>query len=496
MATAATAAAAVTLRSFLESRRVTSAQWNITGLATDIGKYAVSDDDYGIFLELFYQHCFIAHRPAHLLERHSTDASPILVDLDFRWTPADTIVRRYTDDAIGQFVHALASALHRYIALDEEIRFFVQETPAPRIENAQLKDGIHIVCPDIAMRYEDLFALRRYLLEQHIIESCFPDLLNSPTDCLDESVIKRNNWFIYGASKNPVRPPYRVTRCFVLSPDGDISEEAVAMSAQELICTLSIRCPSGPTEYIIRPDMAEEWYTWKALCDKKQPPPTTTTKITDIVHVADDTESINSHMSDSISKIIHRPGLVWTIEEENDGYKLTHNSKRCLVETDYEHSTLGHSCVFVKATGANLVCFSHKSKRLPKVVATALWRALCGDDDPSVAEERYHTLKTEFERNVFRILDPPGYVVNVDGKRVHYTRAQLIDMNSGVFIDDDKKVRFIDQWLRDDKIRTYARTEYFVDPAECPPSVFNIFEGFAASRPQRPKARSSPADAL
>lgn len=476
--TAAAAPRPATLRSFLEARRVTSAQWNITGLAADIGKYHVSDEDYGNFLQLFYEHCHVAARPAHLLERHSPDASPILVDLDFRWPAAGARIYRAT--AVAQFVTALASALVRFIQWDDDadLRFFVQETPAPRIEKGQHKDGIHIVCPDIALRYEELFALRRYLLEQNIVDSCFPDRLNPATDCLDESVVRRNNWFLYGASKSPERSPYRVSRCFVLSPDGDVSEDTVLPTAQELVCALSIRRTAGASSYSVRPDMAEEWNTWKSLCDKK-PATATTTDIIVCSPPTDDAASVASHLSENISKIIHYPGLVWTITEEGAGFKLTHNSKRCLVDTGAEHSTLNHSCVFVNAASANLVCFSHNSRRLPKPIAAALWKLLNGDTEDCSA--RYSAMKSEFEKNVFRILDPPGYVVNVDGKRVHYTRAQLIDMNSGSFVDSDKKVRFIDQWLRDDSIRTYARMEYYVDPAECPAAVFNTFGGFKAT---------------
>jgi hypothetical protein len=52
-------------------------------------------------------------------------------------------------------------------------------------------------------------------------------------------------------------------------------------------------------------------------------------------------------------------------------------------------------------------------------------------------------------------------------------------MNSGIFLDDAKKERFIDWWLRDEHIRTYNRVGYFVDVAECPTTVFNTFAGFA-----------------
>ena len=468
----------VPLRAFLDARRVTDANWNLTGMAGDVGKYRVSDDDYGELLRLHYEHVFVAGRHSALLERHSATGSPILIDLDFRWAPPLT-ERRYTADGVGSFITQYIAALHRFFVCDCELRFYVQETPAPRQDGDVVKDGIHVVCPDINMRYEDMFILRKYVLEQGVVRGAFPDLMNRDDDCFDEAVIKRNNWFLYGASKITGRPAYAVTRCFVLAQDGTVTEERVCETAQECVCMFSIRTATA-SDYTVRPDMMEEWNTWKSICDKKPKPKTTDI----IVHQDDDTNSVHTHMSEQISRIIKQPGLVWTVAEVDDGYKLSHNSKRCLVADDVEHSAVGHSCVFVTQSAANLVCFSHKSKRLPKPMAVCLWNVLSGTSDANESDVRYEVLKANFEKHAFRILDPPGYMVYITDKWVHYNRAQLIDMNSGVFVDDERKERFIDRWLRDCCIRTYARMDYYVDVSDCPHTIYNMFEGFAAQQVQ------------
>lgn len=167
----ATTAAPPTLRAFLDSRRVTSASWNITGLGNGpqgwIGKYHVSDDDYGTFLQVYHEHVFIQRKHAALLERHSPDASPILIDLDFRTASTEEPpTRHYSPDDVTTFVTEYAAAIHRFLDFrdTDELRLFVHETPAPRIEDGQYKDGIHIICPGAMMRYDDLFALRKYIL--------------------------------------------------------------------------------------------------------------------------------------------------------------------------------------------------------------------------------------------------------------------------------------------------------------------------------------------
>lgn len=473
------------LRAFLDARRVTEGDCNLVGMSgDDKGKYAVADDDYGTFLQLYHEHVFGHGRPSSLMERHSAVASPILIDLDFRYDPSAVTERQYTTNEITQFVSQYAAALHHFFVVNDELRFYVQETPAARLDGAVFKDGIHVVCPDINMRYEDLFVLRKYTLEQNIVGANFSNLSNSAEDCFDEAVIKRNSWFLYGASKTATRPAYVVTRCFVLSSDGTVTEEVARESPQECVCMFSIRTLMA-SDYVVRPDMVEEWNTWKSLCDKKPAKKTVAQKVTDIiVHQNDDAESVHTHISEQISRIIKQPGLVWDITEMDDGFKLTHNSKRCLVADDVEHSAVGHSCVFVTQAAANLVCFSHKSKRLPKPMAVCLWNMLSGQTEANENDARYGVIKDSFEKQVFRILDPPGYMVNIEHKWIFYTRAQLIDMNSGLFVDEQKKERFIDRWLRDSCIRTYARMDYYVDMAECPPNIFNTFEGFAAHQLQ------------
>lgn len=479
---------AIPLRAFLESRRVTSPQWNITGMGSHVGKYYVADEDYGDFLQVYHDHVFTQRQPAHLLERHSPVAAPILIDLDLHYAVSDPpFERTYTSENIQHFVNEYAKIFHRFIAYENPIRFYVHTIPTPIHDatHGRFKDGIHIICPDINMHYDDMFALRKYVLDNTTaITGAFHGISNTPNDCFDDSVIQRNNWFLYGSTKSLDRKPYVVSTCYILEPDGAFYEEPASETTAEYVVTFSIRAAEAST-YTIRSDVAEEWNTWKSICDKKPKAKTTETAIVKATGPADDTDSVVSHLSEHISKIIHQPGLTWEVAEEGDGYKLTHNSKRCLVATDVEHSSLGHSCVFVTAAVANLVCFSHKTKRLPKPVATALWKMLAGETASTSHDaitERYSLVKSQFERGVFRILDPPGYMVQVCDKWIHYTRAQLIDMNSGVFVDEEKKIRFIDQWLRDDSIRTYARADYFVDAAECPSMVFNTFKGFVGAQ--------------
>jgi hypothetical protein len=474
---------ATALRTFLNARRAAKGKpFNVTGMNKDddIGIYNITDEDYPEFLRLHHDHVFVHSQPSSLLERH-TVYSPILIDLDFRYTGSSNTNREFEKKHIRQFVHSYAQAFCKFIDYNQSLRFFVELKLSPTIEKNVKKDGIHIICPDITVDYNILLTLRKYLLDEAVLK-CFPAFTNTEDDCFDEAVIQRNNWFLHGATK-PEKEQYNVVYCFIADPDGTFDETEWDESNRDMTSLFSIRLNrESISSYKIKEDMIEEWNMWEATTDSKTKPKSKIASNNEIVlRLDDDGGSVFSNKSESISKLLKMNGCVWEITEMTEGYKLTHNAKTCLVETGVTHSTLGHSCLFVKKECATFSCFSHNTKRLPKTKGSKLWKILADEEDElDLLEKEYNRIKLSFESNAFRILDPPGYMVFVGEKWIHYNRQQLTDMNSGIFLDDDKRERFIDWWLRDETIRTYDRMGYFVNNVDCPLKTFNMFTGFAA----------------
>lgn len=475
-----------TLSTFLDKRRATKdTDWNITGMSKeDMGKYYIPHNEYDVFQDLYYQHVFQNCSASSLLERHGT-YTPLLIDLDFRYVDG-TKERPFEKRNIVSFLSNYAKAFYHFIDYNKPLRFFVLVKQDMIREKDVVKDGIHIVCGDITVDYNVPFVLRKYTLEQGIM-ACFPDRINSDDDTFDESVIRRNNWFLYGASK-PDKEAYAVDYCFMGYADGRMEECEWIEDDKDFIKLFSLQVGRDvPISLTIRPDVIDEWKTWESIACSggvKKPSTKKTGAIATIADTkADDSSSICSHLSDGITKILKLKGLTWEVSECEEGYKLAHNTTNCLVMEGVNHSTIGHSCVFVQRTHATISCFSHKTKKIPRGKAEALWLLLTnGEDDASDLNEAYAVRKTDFETRNFRVLNPPGYMTFIEDGWIHYTRQQLIDMNSGLFLDGAKKERFIDWWLRDEAIRTYSRIGYYVDASECASSVFNTFRGFVGSR--------------
>jgi len=186
-----------------------------------IGKFKIPEEEYEKFLELAHDHVFV-HEQAHsLVEKHKAQ-SPILIDLDFRYASGGPLRRRFTDEQIRTFVAAYADAFARFfneiLNKDGEsvkLQFFVALKPAPEGSSDAHKDGIHIVCPTLTTAPEIQYAIRGYLLQTGAIERIFGEtgMTNDAQDCLDISVIARNNWFLYGASK-PDKAWYKVENVY------------------------------------------------------------------------------------------------------------------------------------------------------------------------------------------------------------------------------------------------------------------------------------------
>ena len=244
------------LRAYLDTKFTTAADWNITGMGGGwTGKFKIPEEEYDLYLDLHHDHVFKKGRACSLLEKHKKQ-SPILIDLDFRYAAGGPLRRRFTDEQVRDFVAAYADAIVRFFGpLPEEkpLQFFVMLKPAPEADTARdnHKDGVHIVCPSLTTGPEFQYAIRGYLLQTGVIERIFGStgMTNPAQDCLDLSVIQRNNWFLYGACK-PDKAWYKVEHVYSVSIPAtydeitadSLEEETLdTWTTTELVKLLSIR---------------------------------------------------------------------------------------------------------------------------------------------------------------------------------------------------------------------------------------------------------------
>lgn len=228
------------------------------------GRWLIPDEKYPAFLDVLHEYLFEARgRPVNFVEQPRLDKpKPILIDLDFKFNGDTALTHRFKKTHVNQFVKCVSDSLSEMFDVDsyESLRFFVSLRPQAYqdMKNKNVKDGIHIQCPDIALTNEKQKVLRLMLLEKEAIKSSFNDIgyVNNVDDIYDESMVRKQGWFFYGESK-PNIPPYELKYVFSYNPEKkSIEEEKISdFTPRELMELLSVRYNILEDDNEVRPTM-------------------------------------------------------------------------------------------------------------------------------------------------------------------------------------------------------------------------------------------------
>lgn len=197
-------------------------------------------------MPLFYTHYASALEEGvdlHLTEKHRF-LSPVCIDLDFRrgldTAPADGApIRLYTQASIDRFIELYMVCLSEFVHLPACTKVYVMEKTQGSVGKDALKDGVHIMVPDVVTRASVQLLVRQQAVRQLSQWHAELTLSNSLEDVFDEAVIEKNNWLMYG-SKKVGGEAYALTRV-VLYEAGSIQEGSLTDPGEDLVRKFSIR---------------------------------------------------------------------------------------------------------------------------------------------------------------------------------------------------------------------------------------------------------------
>lgn len=188
-----------------------------------------------------YRNIVFNHRiPLFMTERPLEKNSILKFDFDFLYDVDNEATERlYDETLIRKIVEITHLYLNEYVELkDEQFICYVTQRNKPYRKNGHLKDGLHIMYPNIYLPYEFHHFLRYKLiegLEKVNLYQILP-LKNELKEIVDEAVIERNGWLMYGSTKENVEP-YRLT--YVYNRKLELIEER--MKESEYVELFSIR---------------------------------------------------------------------------------------------------------------------------------------------------------------------------------------------------------------------------------------------------------------
>lgn len=193
------------------------------------GKYHISDEEYFLFLDLYYRDIVSKGANEFLTEKQLETGGPIVVDIDLRYE-YEVIEKQYKKSHIDEIVQLYLEELKEIYRFDDKDKFpiFILEKPnVNRLEDKKItKDGIHIIIGIQSDRITQ--TILRSRIVQKMDETEFWSklkLLNKWDDVFDEGISKgHTNWQLYG-SKKPNHEQYRLTGYYEIeydSTDGEL----------------------------------------------------------------------------------------------------------------------------------------------------------------------------------------------------------------------------------------------------------------------------------
>ena len=160
---------------------------------------------------------------------------PLKIDLDFKKniTEINKDERLYNYDMIIKMVDYFKEALYNFCEpIKEELDAYIFEKKNTYIKNEELKDGVHIIYPNICLHKNVLNEINNY-----VIEKCKNDeLFNHFNETVVDNAIISNPWLMYGCCK-PGKEPYKFS--YILDSENNKIEQQE--NPEELIKLLSIQ---------------------------------------------------------------------------------------------------------------------------------------------------------------------------------------------------------------------------------------------------------------
>ena len=246
-----------TVQSFITDHTVEKGlEYTHTSLNAPPSSFYVPADHLDLFYTL-YEKAVEAGNDLYITEKNR-HIGPILVDLDLRFICQNSS-RQYTDDTLDKIVVVYVGVVQKYLDVTDTAWACVMEKSKPVECKGIIKDGIHIVFPQVVTKASVKHIIRSEVMP--LLEPLMKEIgsTNKIEDIVDESIIERNNWFMYGSKKKDGEP-YTVTRVYEFGSTGPatLTDRATvfqSQSSQSLVQLLSIRNKNSET--YVKPDQVE-----------------------------------------------------------------------------------------------------------------------------------------------------------------------------------------------------------------------------------------------
>ncbi len=179
-----------------------------TSLDNPMGSFNLTGEKHGVFMDLYCK-SIENNNIAYLTESH-LDYSPILIDIDIKYLLKNkNDAHKYSTNDTELIIKTYNKYIKHYFTIDsDEFKIYLLEKANPTFVNHEndmykYKDGVHIIYPFIWTKPIIQHIIRENVINELKENKQINDLIgtNDLKDVIDEAVIERNNWLMYGSAK-------------------------------------------------------------------------------------------------------------------------------------------------------------------------------------------------------------------------------------------------------------------------------------------------------
>ena len=231
---------------------------------TSIGspKYSlhVPPENMAEFYEV-YTRAMVKGTRLHLTEKPG-DPSPMRIDLDFRFPmppprddPNEPLPRVYTQAHVERILKAYYNIFVAFVDVGDNakdiLKGYVMEKPHASEYRGKLKDGIHVVWPNLVVTHAFQHMIRNHILEHAAALFAGMNLCNPFEDIIDQAIIDRNCWQMYG-SRKPECEAYQVTTVYTWNDTLEELEEMPTLTATEELQLVELFSMRGKESKLVK----------------------------------------------------------------------------------------------------------------------------------------------------------------------------------------------------------------------------------------------------
>lgn len=255
--------------------RIGDKSYNVYG-----GSYSIPEDKEtrDEFHAHYFRHVFKLKKQEYLTEVQR-ECGPVLVDLDFRYSP-DVEDRQHTPSHLRELVELYLETIDKLFSVQEgTIKVFILEKPDVNMLEDKTKDGIHMVI-GYSLTHKQQTLLRKHVLERIGETLAGLPLTNTYGDVLDAGIsYGHTNWQMFG-SRKPAHQAYAITHIYTANYDDgyelaevDVStlyDEANIKKLEKYSRMMSAQYDKHPT-LEIRPEHEKELQSITLKKEKTKP---------------------------------------------------------------------------------------------------------------------------------------------------------------------------------------------------------------------------------